>query len=228
MILMHKEGKLFSWIVGAENNNNVIILKGGLGILSLLTNQCTFINIGSKNWDFLSQTSSICNVWKSIWTCGTLMSRKQRWRSRRSWLRSIRSELENLPFNTAGVSIPLNWVCGAPLTTDPLQSELSFHHCTFLLCLTSGYKGSTDLKFGHVWHGDCINGMGAEQRQKMHRCLKRWTGMWMCCLLTRFSYNLNSKRLVEFFWFDAGLQKIGLASMFLASFCSISCGIKVI
>lgn len=62
MILMHKEGKLFFCVVGAENNNNVIILKGGLGILSLLTDQWIFINISSKNWEFQSKTSSICNV----------------------------------------------------------------------------------------------------------------------------------------------------------------------
>lgn len=31
MVLMHKEGKLFSWVVGA-GQGNVIILKGALGI----------------------------------------------------------------------------------------------------------------------------------------------------------------------------------------------------
>lgn len=109
-----------------KNPHNVIILKGGLGIPSLLTDQCTFVKIGSKNWDFLSQTSPICNVWKSIWTCGTLMSRKQGWHSRRSRLRSIRGELGNLLLNTAGISMPLNWVCGAPLHYWPTVEWIEF------------------------------------------------------------------------------------------------------
>lgn len=163
----------WSW----KTNNNGMILKGGLGILSMLTDRCTFIKIGSKNWDSLSKTSPVCNVWKSIWTCGTLMSRKQGWHSRRSWLRSIRSELGNLLLNTAGINIPLNWAVEHHCTTDPLWSELSFHHWTFLLCLTSGCKASAVLKFGHVWHGGCLNGMGQNRNR---RCIGAWTGEQVC------------------------------------------------
>lgn len=126
MVLMHKEGKLFSWVVGA-GQGNVIILKGALGIQSLLTDRSTFIKTSFKNWDFLSQTSSICNVWKSIWSCG-----KRSWAEGKGGtqegvrLRRIRSEPGKLPFSSAGISIPWNWVCGAPLL---YCESLPYHWC---------------------------------------------------------------------------------------------------
>lgn len=48
MVLMHKEGKLFFWVVGARLGN-VIILNGALGIQSLLTDQSIYIETDSKN-----------------------------------------------------------------------------------------------------------------------------------------------------------------------------------
>lgn len=140
-----KENDLFPGMVGAEQDN-VIIMKGATGFLSLLTEQRTFIKTGSKNWDFLFHSSSICNVWKCIWSHG-----KCPWAERRGGtqeevrLKRSNEEWPGKPirkFSWDKHSTELSlWSSSAVLcmTIAPLTHHWwSLYHCTLLLWLTSG------------------------------------------------------------------------------------------
>ena len=65
-----------------------------------------------------SVSNLIFDVWMSIWSCGKHSWAKSIGGTREGvrLRKSIRSGLENVLLNSAGIQIPLNWVCVAPQT----------------------------------------------------------------------------------------------------------------